>query len=278
MDWLSVLDGFQGSWIWHGLAQAPTADLSSTSQVDLLRQQLEFLAKENARQGAEFTEKLKLLADENQKLSESFKTFVSTMKDGVYFVGILSGLGIAILTFLFGKSLKEAKDTAKAAITNQVEERMAAIADHRIAVVRRSLEREGVVDRAQVMYWLLAAQSPPRELDLLETRGFQVQFCAQPQRGRDVDVVVLDLNNWCDSQGQMFAVLSPQEKEQQVRRQVDLVRSATAQAAVVVYVAGRFDYLDEVGRDRLVAPTNNPVTLVGTVVDAAYLVVGDRVL
>jgi len=76
----------------------------------------------------------------------------------------------------------------------------------------------------------------------------------------------------------MFAVLSPQEKEQQVRRQVDLVRSATAQAAVVVYVAGRFDYLDEVGRDRLVAPTNNPVTLVGTVVDAAYLVVGDRVL
>jgi len=278
MDWLSVLDGFQGSWIWHGLAQAPTADLSSTSQVDLLRQQLEFLAKENARQGAEFTEKLKLLADENQKLSESFKTFVSTMKDGVYFVGILSGLGIAILTFLFGKSLKEAKDTAKAAITNQVEERMAAIADHRIAVVRRSLEREGVVDRAQVMYWLLAAQSPPRELDLLETRGFQVQFCAQPQRGRDVDVVVLDLNNWCDSQGQMFAVLSPQEKEQQVRRQVDLVRSATAQAAVVVYVAGRFDYLDEVGRDRLVAPTNNPVTLVGTVVDVAYLVVGDRVL
>ncbi|NJR71361.1 MAG: hypothetical protein HC771_24125 [Synechococcales cyanobacterium CRU_2_2] len=91
-----------------------------------------------------FTEALKLLADENQALSESFKTFVSTMKEGVYFVGILSGLGIGILTILFGKSLKEAKDTAKAAVTRQVEERMVSIADHRIDVVKRSLEREGL--------------------------------------------------------------------------------------------------------------------------------------
>lgn len=71
------------------------------------------------------------------------------------------------------------------------------------------------------------------------------------------------------------AVLCP-EKEQQVRRQIDLVTAAIGRAAIVVFVTGRFDYLDEVGRDCLVAPTNNQVTLVGTVVDAAYLVVGDR--
>lgn len=149
VDGLAILDGFHSLQVWHGLAQTP--DEEATSQVEFLRQ-LEFLAKENARQGAEFTEKLKLLADENQKLSESFKTFVSTMKDGVYFVGILSGLGIGILTVLFGKSLNEAKETAKGTVTKQVEERMAAIADNRIEVVRRSLEREGVVDRAQVAY------------------------------------------------------------------------------------------------------------------------------
>ncbi|MBW4514628.1 MAG: hypothetical protein KME11_05325 [Timaviella obliquedivisa GSE-PSE-MK23-08B] len=271
---LAILDGFHSLHGWHGLAQTP--DGAATSQVEFLRQQLEFLARENARQGAEFTEKLKLLADENQKLSESFKTFVSAMKDGVYFVGILSALGIGILTFLFGKSLKEAKDTAKAAVTRQVEERMAAIADHRIDVVRRSLERESVVDRAQVAYWLLDAQMQPRELALLETRGFQVQFCTQPQRGRDIDVVVVDLNNWQDGQGRIFAESSPMEKEQQVRRQVDLVKAMMVQAAIVVFVSGRFDYLDQVGRDRLVAPTNNSVTLVGMVVDAAYLMVGDR--
>lgn len=97
-----------------------------------------------------------------------------------------------------------------------------------------------------------------------------------PQRGRDADVVVLDLNNWRDAQGRGLMTLSAAEKEQQVRRQIDLVTAAIGRAAIVVFVAGRFNYLDEVGRDRLVAPTNNSVTLVGTVVDAAYLVMGDR--
>jgi hypothetical protein len=274
LNGLSILDGWHGLQVWHGLAQTPAG--AATSQVDLLRQQLEFLAKENARQGAEFTEKLKLLADENQKLSESFKTFVSTMKEGVYFVGILSGLGIGILTVLFGKSLKEAKDTAKAAVTRQVEERMAAIADNRVEAVRRSLDRESVVDRARVAYWLLAGNDPPREFEALLTRGFEVEFCSQSRR-QNADVMVLDLNNWCDEQGQKFAVLPNDEQIRQVKRQVDLIlERATRTAVLVVYVAKRFDYLDEVGRDRLVAPTNNPVTLVGTVVDAAYLVVGNN--
>jgi hypothetical protein len=280
MDWLSSVDGLHISQLWHGLAQTPTPSAASTTQIDLLRQQIEFLAKENARQGTEFAEKLKLLAEENQKLSESFKTFVSAMKDGVYFVGILSSGAIALLAFLFGKSLKEAKETAKASVTRQVEERMAVIADNRIEVVRRSLEREGIIDQSRVEYWLLSAQIPPRELGLLETRGFGVRFCNQTgqRRGRDVDVVVLDLNNWQDDQGHKFSELSGTEKNQQVKRQLDLVREGVARKSTVfvVFVAGRYDYLDEVGHDRLVAPTNNPVTLVGTVVDAAYLAAGDQ--
>jgi hypothetical protein len=45
---------------------------------------------------------------------------------------------------------------------------------------------------------------------------------------------------------------------------------------IVVYVTGTINYLNEVGQRLLIAPTNNKVTLVGMVVDAAYLVVGDR--
>jgi hypothetical protein len=281
MDWLSVVDGAYLSQIWHGLAQVPTPgpSPSSAGQVDVLRQQLEFLAKENARQGTEFTEKLKLLADENQKLSESFKTFVSAMKDGVYFVGILSGGGIGLLAFLFGKTFKDAQETAKSAVTRQVEERMSAIADNRIDLVRRSLEREVVVDQAKVEYWLLGGQMPPRELKLLETRGFQnVEFCTQDgqPRRRDVDVVVLDLNNWCNAKGTKFGALTPQDRDVEVKRQVDLIQTGVAGRSMVfvVYASGRYDYLDEVGQNYLVTPTNNPVTLVGTVVDAAYLAAG----
>lgn len=281
MDWLPWEDGFHGLQFWHGLAQTPTPNSPSPTQVDLLRQQLEFLTKENARQSAEFTEKLRLLAAENQKLSESFKTFVSTMREGIYFVGILSSLVIGFLAFLFGKSFKEAQETAKAAVTRQVEERMAVIADNRINVVRRSLERESVIDRAEVEYWLLDGQSRPREFELLRTRGFNVRFCDQAaqRRKRTVDIIVLDLNNWQDNQNRKFGELSEIERQQQVKRQFDLARDSIAgtSTAIVVYAFGRYDYLDEAGRDRLVAPTNNAVTLVGMVVDAAYLVVGDRI-
>lgn len=127
-------------------------------------------------------------------------------------------------------------------------------------------------------YWLLGAQVAPREFELLETRGFGVRFCNQStQRRREVNVIVLDLNNWQDDQGRKFAALPNPEREQQVRQQVDSVMGGVAgrSTVLVVYAAGRFDYLDEVGRDLLVAPTNNPVTLVGTVVDAAYLAAGN---
>jgi hypothetical protein len=289
MDWLALMDGSQLPQIWHGLVQVPTPtpSPSAAAQVDVLRQHLEFLTKANElltkaneRQSAEFLEKMKLLADEHQKLSESFKTFVSAMKDGVYFVGILSGLGIGLLTFLFGRSLKEVEETAKSAVTRQVEERMAAIADNRIDLVRRSLEREGVVDQAKVEYWLLGGQPRPREFQLLETRGFQqVQFCnqeGQRSRRRDVDVVVLDLNNWCDAQGKAFGALTKADQEAKVKEQLDLITSGVAGRSMVfvVFVAGRYDCLDEVGKTYWVTPTNNSVTLVGTVVDAAYIAAG----
>lgn len=280
MNWLSVIDVSHLSRVWDGLlAQVPTPG-GGASQMDLLRQQLEFLAKENARQGVEFSEKLKLLADENQKLSESFKTFVSAMKDGVYFVGILSGVGIGLLTFLFGRSFKEAQETAKSAVSRQVEERMAAIADNRIDLVRRSLEREAVVDKAIVEYWLFGGQMPPREFKLLETRGFQqVRFFNQDgqSRRRDVDVVVLDLNNWCDAQGTKFGAMVKVDQDAQVQVQVDRVTAGVAGRSMVfvVFATGYFAYLNEVGQDYLVTATNNPVSLVGTVVDAAYLAAGD---
>jgi hypothetical protein len=248
MDWLAVVDGMHLPNIWHGLAEVPLPSPNAVGQVDLLRQQLEFLAKENARQGAEFAEKRKLLADENQKLSESFT---------------------------------DAQETAKSAVTRQVEERMGAIADNRIDLVRRSLEREVVVDKARVEYWLLGVQTPPKEFGLLEKRGFQqIRFCdrdGQQSRRRDVDVVVLDLNNWCDAQGTAFGALTKAEQELKVKEQLDLVTSGVAGRSMVfvVFVTGRYDCLDEAGKTYLVTATNNPVTLVGTVVDAAYLAAGE---
>jgi hypothetical protein len=288
MDWLSVVDGSHLPQIWHGLlAQVPTPSPNAVTQVDVFRQQVEFLAKANElltkaneRQSAEFLEKMKLLADENQKLSESFKTFITAFS-------VLSGGAVAALAVLFGKTLKEAQDSVDGTLNRKVETALAGRMEEvsekfevKLSNLKRSLEREVVVDKARVEYWLLGVQTPPKEFGLLERRGFQqVRFCdrdGQQSRRRDVDVVVLDLNNWCDAQGRAFGDLPQADRELKVKEQLDLITSGVAGRSMVfvVYVAGRYDYLDEVGKTYLVTPTNNPVTLVGTVVDAAYLAAG----
>lgn len=269
MDWHSLTNTFP----WHPPLLAQLTPNETTTQIDVLKQQLEFLAKENARLSAEFTEKLKLASDGQQQLSESFKTSVEAIKSVIYFVGILSGGAIAFLTFWFGKTAQEAETIAKNIVNQRIEERMSAIADARIEVVKRSLQREVVIDQTQVDYWLFGGADLPREAILLEDRGFPVEFRSHPQRrGKRADVVVVDLNNWQDENGRSFGEFSQPEKEAELKRQIDQIPSRTG--AIVVYAAGRYDYLDEVGKVRLVAPTNNPVTLVGMVVDAAYLVRG----
>jgi hypothetical protein len=281
MDWLSIADGSHLPHIWHGLlAQVPTPSPNAAGQVDLLRQQLEFLAKENARQGVEFTEKMKLLADENQKLSESFKTFITAFS-------LLSGGAVAALAVLFGKTLKEAQDSVDGALNRKVEtaltgrlEEVSEKLEVKLSNLKRTLQKEEVVGSTLVDYWLFGAEPLPIEYTLLVSRGFR---SVRPRRNDQAlaeqcgDVVVLDLENWVNAAGQRFPDVVKDEREQEAERQVNLLMGMLPKNAVlVVYTRSVVTYLYNAPKTRLMSPANNPVTLVGMVSDAAYISAGAR--
>ncbi len=271
MDWLPFVDlAGLGDW----LAQTPTAG----TQVDLLRQQLDFLTKENARQTGEFAEKLRLITDENKSLSESFKNFIGTMQFAIGGFGLLSAGITGAIAYVFKTNLDDAKQVAKDGINQRVDAHISDLLDSKLDTVRRTLQKEEVIGSTWVDYCLMGAKAMPKEFDLLKRRGFQEvrdRRDEQELRRSSAQVVVLDLENWVNLQGVPFSKLPESDREAIAKQQIDLLLDVLASDVVlVVYVRSRVSYLNSVTHDRYMSPVNNPVTLVGMVSDAAYVSAG----
>ncbi|KAM3098711.1 hypothetical protein ACKFKF_16700 [Phormidesmis sp. 146-12] len=271
MNWLPFLD------LSNLLAQTPTPS-DSPASVELLRQQIEFLTRENARQTAEFTEKLKLITDENKTLSESFKNFISTMQFALVGFAALSAGITGAIAYIFKTNLDDAKQVAKDGINQRVDAYMSDLLDSKLEVVRRTLQKEEVISSTLVDYCLLSKTAVPTELELLNGRGFQSVRLRQEEtqlRRSSAQVVVLDLENWVNGQGLRFPTLPEGAREQTAKQQVDvLLDILPIEVVLVVYVRSTVKYLFSVPKDRYVSPANNPITLVGMVTDAAYVAAG----
>lgn len=273
MDWLPFLDlSSLGDW----LAQTP----SSGTQVDLFRQQLDFLTKENARQTADFAEKLRLITDENKNLSESFKNFIVTMQFALAGFGLLSAGITGAIAYVFKTNLDDAKQVAKEGINQRVDAHISDLLDSKLETVRRTLQKEEVIGSTWVDYCLMGAKAIPKEFDFLKRRGFQEVRPRQDEqqlRRSSAQVVVLDLENWVNLQGVPFSKLPDGDRESVAKQQVDLLLDVLAiDIVLVVYVRSPVKYLYSVPKDRYVSPANNPVTLVGMVSDAAYVAAGTK--
>ncbi len=265
MDWLPFFDPHP---LLH-LAQAQTSAPSSPD-LELLRKQLDFLSSENARLGADFAKRIEAITQTNKDLSESFKTFVETMKFVLVIFGFLGGA----IAFIFGKNLDDAKKVARDAIRQNVDSHVTALVQTEIENVKRTLQRERVISDTIVSYYLPNATQPPSEYQLLKARGFrEVSFPKdQPQlQNKRADVVVLDLENW------LSTTLTEDQREEAAKTQIDALLTLLPQSSVlVIYVRRHIRHLNSVPRDRYVIAANNPVTLIGTVADAAYVVAGER--
>jgi hypothetical protein len=259
MDWLPLSNCFPG-WDWI-LAQTPSpapSPLPSPADVELLKSQLEFLK------------------DSNGRLSDSFSQFMGVMQFTLVIFGFLGG----VIAYIFGKNLDDARKVASQLIQQQVEERVATLVKAEVEDVKRTFQGERVISSTTVAYYLPEAKDKPKELKLIETRGFKsVPFCSGEQslRRTPADVVVLDLENWIDASGQAFSNLSEAEREQQAIQEIDkLLQLLPATTVLVVYVRARVKYLYTISKERYVPPANNPVTLVGMVADGAYVAASGR--
>ena len=265
MDWHPIVDPTH---LWHTLL-AQTAPLLSNPEIELLRKQLDFINNENTQLAADFAKKLEVISQANKDLNESFKTFVDTMK----FVLIIFGFLGAVIAFIFGKNLDDAKKVARDAIRQEVDLNVSTLVQIEMENVKRTLQKERIIGDTIVNYYLPNVLQPPNEFKLLQARGFRdVRFAKDQQQLQrsSADVVILDLENW-------ITTLPESDREPAAQTQIDLLLSLLPRSTVlVVYVRTVVKYLYMVSYDRYISPANNPITLIGMVADAAYVVAGDR--
>lgn len=274
--------------LWHfgfALAQTPPtptptptptpnpATANPSASLELLVKQLEFLQ------------------DANTRLANSFDAFLKSLN--FYLVVIVAIVGIvgAVAAYLFGKTLQETKNIAdqiaktevnrvvSAAITKEVNRRFPKLEedikqdvnrsvsqtlDRRIEDVTRAIEREGVIGSTQIAYFVPNNRSKPKEFNFLKNRGFkEVSFCQEIQQiGSQYDVLVLDF----------FTQEFTNEEKQEIVTQIRFL----PKSALVIYHSFRppipqkvFDILDL--QQVYYTPANNPVALIGRVVDAAQM-------
>lgn len=247
----------------------PISPSTSSVDIELLKHQLEFLT------------------DANTRLAKSFDFFSKTI---LAIVALLGGIGV----FLFGKTLKEAKQIAddvaraeirrvvsqsiteevnrvlpglKDEIKQEINNNISATITQRIEDVQRAIEREGIIGFTSIEYVALNSPSQPKEVNLLRNRSFQaVNFRSNwEQLGNQYDVLVLDFFTQDFSDEQRLEIIR------------ENINKFSSQSALVIYAPPPpkglkpevFTVLDE--NQVYYTPANNPVALIGRVVDAAHM-------
>lgn len=279
MDWLPFFDlSPLSDWV---IAQTPTpSPTPRSSDLELLRSQLEFLKASNA------------------QLGDSFTKFLESMKFALTFLSVLGGIAVLIVGFLVGQNVLEARKNIREARENFREEtrittqRIQQEFEYQLSAqvrdmvvretnnLRRVLGRERIIGSAIVDYYLPSIETEPLEEKLLRERGFQeVRFWNQDTlntlpNSQFGDVVVLDLIN-----AQVFPPQATQaEKETIVEDYIKDVKALLASYSVLVfYVRGRMAAIDHSGLKYYI-PANSAVALIGAVSDSAYVAYGQKQL
>ncbi len=224
---------------------SPSAKPSPVLDVSVLQAQLEFLK------------------DANTRLAASFQSFTTTVNLVLVFLTAVLGILGGIAFFLYGKTLKEAKETIETQVRQEVEQTISRTLKRRVDNLERVLTREDIVGLVEVDYLLPTNQeiALPLEFTLLRDRGFLIRsrFGLNNYRPQ-TDVTVLDLVN-CN--------FSPEEIKKTLNRLKDRLSD---QSVLVIYVMGQYPEVNELGqKTRYSTPTNFTLRLIGTVVDAAYV-------
>ncbi len=224
---------------------SPTVKPSPALDIMLLQAQLEFFK------------------DANTRLASSFQSFTTTVNLVLVFFTAALGILGAIAIFLYGKTLKEAKETIETQVRQEVERTISRTLKRRLDNLERVISREDIVGLVEVDYLLPTSQEMqlPLEFKLLRDRGFLIH----PRFGLNnyhpqTDVTVLDLVN---------ANLSSEEIKSTLTRVRDRL---SERSVLVVYVMGQYPEVNELGqKTRYSTPANFTIRLIGTVVDAAYV-------
>lgn len=251
------MSSFHLSFLLHSLARllaqttpspSPTAAPRPDPNLSLLQSQLEFLK------------------DANDRLASSFESFTSTVNTAFVILTAVLGILGAIGLFLYGQTLKEAKQAIEEQVQQAVERSIARSLKRRVDNLETLLDREDIIKLVAVDYWLPidphpthSSPQPPLEYTLLADRGFRMRFRMGSDRYNPrTDLTVVDLANGNFSEADINSFLS--------RLKDDL----SDNAVVVIYVPGNLKAVDQLReKTRYYIPAIVPIRLLGAVTDAA---------
>ena len=243
------------------------------------------------------TSQLEVLKESNAQLGKTFGYFISAVTVLSTILAIAAGFAV----YFLGKNLQEFRQTAQQTVEAAVKrteqeaqqrveqevdkatqtirqnltQQLTTLVKTEVENIERTLQKERIISETLVTYYCPERPEPPKEYALLEdTQRFQdVTFCRSLLEVRQSPghVVVLDVINWAAAQ-------AVDERDRLAEEQITGLLGLDSWAAstvLVVYVAGRLNCLNQVGNS-YVLPANNPVTLVGHVVNGAYVAYGGR--
>ncbi len=239
------------------LAQAAS---SSSAEVELLKNQLEFILRLNT-----------------------------------VFLGFLALLG-GLLTWFFKSNLDDAREMATRMVRQELSTHIEPLIQAEARHLQRTLRTEQIISNTVVDYYLpTRPNQEPLEYGLLKSRGFsevRLWHPAQKPQGRFGSVLVVDFVNTdrlalpeIDSRDDSVRQVGYQKRDQIVNEVIQgLVDLRLGQPVLVVYVRpgmGRIIAIDQLTQTfpqsvKYYSSANTPVALMGAVVDSAYVAYGDR--
>ena len=280
---------------WHPLLAQTPAVSDLMLELEALKSQVEALQQTNQLLSDGLTTQIEFLKQENQDLTASFSQYIDAMKWNLTVLAGLAAVLSAVGGWLFKNSLDDAKEMAtrivRQELTNSIEPLIAAESNN----LQKTLQTEQIISGTVIDYYLPQPVSDTvTEYKLLKNRGFlDVRRWDSHHRpaGRFGSVLVADFVN-CDLLNLPGLTHGSDEVRRQAYQERDrivkeiirsLVELRIGNPIIVAYVRpgfGRLEAIDKLTTTfpelRYYASANTPVSLMGTVVDSAYVAYGDR--
>lgn len=284
--------------LWHTLlAQAPASPALSdlARELEALKGQVEALQQTNQLLSDGLTTQIEFLKQENQDLTASFSQYIDAMKWNLTVLAGLAAVLSAVGGWLFKNSLDDAKEMAtrivRQELTNSIEPLIQAESNN----LKKTLQTEQIISGTVIDYYLPQPVSETiTEYELLKNRGFldvRRWDSQHKPEGRFGSVLVADFVN-CDLLNLPELSHESDEVQRQAKQERDrlvneiirgLVELRIGNPIIVAYVRpgpNRITAIDKLTTTfpeiRYYASANTPVSLMGSVVDSAYVAFGDR--
>jgi preprotein translocase subunit SecE len=224
------------------------------------------------------TEQINFLKDANSELHTTFSSFATTINTTVIVIGVLLTAITLILNISIGqnyrntvKDLKQEAQQKLNIIQSNLEANLSLATYKKIEQLKRLIKQEEIVHEAKVIY-INNTEDKPLEYKILKDRGFDNLTFSSRINKKDIKnkVVVLDLISLnLDSNSEQ------QNVDEIINEKInEIEKDFPPDSLLIIYSSPgihRINQLLGAKTIRYVTMANNRITLVGAVVDSAYI-------